>query len=299
MAETTVLVTGATGTVSTALLAELKGKPGIHIRALVHNAGKAAALVEEGYEVVVGDLEEPDSLDEAFEGVDILFLLTPASALEPSMGSNAVNAARKAKVKHIVRNSAIKAAHDAPNRNGRMHALVEDAVMASGIPWTILRPHYYMQNLLSSARSVASDGMLYMNMGEAPVGMIDGRDVGTLAARVIEEPGPHAGKVYNPTGPKPITMKEAAEILGRVLGKPVQYVALPQEAAREAMLGFGLSPWFVGNVVDYGRVYSEGWGDFATRDFNSITGREARSFQQFATDFAPAFGGSKVAAAHA
>jgi uncharacterized protein YbjT (DUF2867 family) len=99
MAETMVLVTGATGTVSTALLAELKSKPGIHLRALVHDAGKAAGLVEEGYEVVVGDLEEPDTLDQAFEGVDILFLLTPASALEPSMGSNAVNAARKAKVK--------------------------------------------------------------------------------------------------------------------------------------------------------------------------------------------------------
>ncbi len=299
MTEVTVLVTGATGTVSTAVLAELKGKPGIHLRALVHDAKKAAAVVEEGYDVAVGDLEEPDSLDEAFERIDILFLLTPASALEPSMGSNAVNAARNAKVKHIVRNSAIKAAHDAPNRNGRLHALVEETVKASGIPWTILRPHYYMQNLLSSARSVASDGMLYMNMGEAPVGMIDGRDVGTLAARVIEYPGPHAGKIYNPTGPKPITMKEAAETIGRVLGRPVRYVALPEEAAREAMLGFGLSRWFVGNVVDYGRVYSQGWGDFATSDFKDLTGREARSFQQFANDFAPAFGGSKVAAAHA
>ena len=299
MTEATVLVTGATGTVSTALLAELKGKPGIRLRALVHDAGKAAGLVEEGYEVAVGDLEEPDSLDEAFEEVDILFLLTPASPLEPSMGSNAVNAARKAKVKHIVRNSAIKAAHDAPNRNGRMHALVEEAVKASGIPWTILRPHYYMQNLLSSARSVAADGMLYMNMGEAPVGMIDGRDVGVLAANVIQDPAAHAGKIYNPTGPRQVTMKEAAETLGRVLGRPVQYVALPQEAAREAMLGFGLSRWFVGNVVDYGRVYSEGWGDFATTDFKTLTGHEARSFQQFATDFAPAFGGSKVPAAHA
>src|SRR5436190_7286716 len=188
MPEATVPVTGATGTVSTALLAELKGKPGIHLRALVHDAAKAAALVEEGYEVAVSDLEEPDTLDEAFEGVDVLWLLTPASALEPSLGSNAVDAARKAKVKHIVRNSAIKAAHDAPNRNGRLHAQVEDAVKAAGIPWTILRPHYYMQNLLSSAGSVASGGMLYMNMGEAPVGMIDARDVGVLAASVIQDP---------------------------------------------------------------------------------------------------------------
>jgi uncharacterized protein YbjT (DUF2867 family) len=298
MPEATVLVTGATGTVSTALLAELKGKPGIHPRALVHNADKAAALVEEGYEVAVGDLEEPETLDAAFEGVDVLWLLTPASALEPSMGSNAVTAARKARVKHIVRNSAIKAAHDAPNRNGRLHAQVEDAVKASGIPWTILRPHYYMQNLLSSAGSVASDGMLYMNMGEAPVGMIDARDVGVLAARVIEDPSSHAGKIYNPTGPESSTMQDAAEVLGHVLGKPVQYVALPQDAARDAMLGFGLSRWFVGNVVDYGRVYSQGWGDFVTSDFAAVTGQRARSFKQFATDFAAVFGGSHLAAAH-
>jgi uncharacterized protein YbjT (DUF2867 family) len=298
MPEAIVLVTGATGTVSTALLAELKGKPGIHPRALVHNAGKAAALVEEGYEVAVGDLEEPETLDEAFDGVDVLWLLTPASALEPSMGSNAVNAAREAKVKHIVRNSAIKAAHDAPNRNGRLHAQVEDAVKASGIAWTILRPHYYMQNLLSSAGSVASDGMLYMNMGEAAVGMIDARDVGVLAARVIQDPSSHAGKIYNPTGPQSTTMRVAAETLAHVLGKPVQYVALPQDAARGAMLDFGLLPCFVGNVCDYGRVYSQGWGDFVTSDFTDVTGQQARSFMQFATDFAAVFGGSRMTAAH-
>src|ERR1700704_4304248 len=172
---------------------------------------KADALKKDGYEVVVGDLEEPDTLAEAFDGVDILWLLTPASALEPSMGSNAVTAARKAKVGHIVRNSAIKAGHDAPNRNGRLHALVEESVKASGIPWTILRPHYYMQNILSSANSVASDGMLYMNLGQGRVGTIDCRDVGEFGAKVIENATSHAGKFYDPTGPKSIDMLSAAE----------------------------------------------------------------------------------------
>ncbi len=296
MGATTVLVTGATGTVSTALLGALKGTPSLRVRALIRDPAKAEGLKKDGVEVAHGDLEEPDTLAEAFDGVDILWLLTPASALEPSMGSNAVLAAKQAKVKHIVRNSAIKAGHDAPNRNGRLHALVEEAVKASGIPWTILRPHYYMQNLLSSAGSVASDGMLYMNMGQGRVGMIDGRDVGVFAARVIEDPAGHAGKTYTPTGPQATTMAEAAETLSSVLGKRVNYVALPPEAAQQAMLGFGLSRWFVGNVVDYGRVYSEGWGDFVTSDFKDVTGKEARSFNQFATDFAPAFGGSSVAA---
>jgi uncharacterized protein YbjT (DUF2867 family) len=295
----TVLVTGATGTVSTAVLRALKGRPGLRLRALVRDPAKGPGLQKEGVEVVAGDLEEPDSLPEAFEGVDILWLLTPASALEPSMGSNAVFAAKRAKVKHIVRNSAIKAGHDAPNRNGRLHALVEEAVKASGIPWTILRPHYYMHNLLSSAASVASDGMLYMNMGEAPVGMIDARDVGVFAAKVIEHPERHAGKVYTPTGPESIDMASAAAALSRVVGTRVNYVALPPDAAQQAMLGFGLSRWFVGNVVDYGRVYADGWGDFVTSDFKDVTGHEPRSFAQFAADYAPAFGGSAVPAARA
>ena len=298
MGDKTVLVTGATGTVSTALLGALQGTPGLKLRALVRDpAGtKAQALQKDGVEIVAGDLEEPDTLAEAFDGVDILWLLTPASALEPSMGSNAVTSARRAKVGHIVRNSAIKAGHDAPNRNGRLHALVEESVKASGIPWTILRPHYYMQNLLSSAASVASDGMLYMNMGQGRVGMIDGRDVGVFAAKVIQNVERHAGKTYTPTGPELTTMAEAAETLSSVLGKRVNYVALPPEAAQQAMLGFGLSRWFVGNVVDYGRVYAEGWGDFTTSDFKEVTGHEARSFKQFATDFAPTFGGSPVPA---
>src|SRR5712664_3295222 len=236
----TVLVTGATGMVSTSVLGELKGKPGLRVRALVHDPAKGQALRKDGVEVEAGDLEEPDTLAAAFDGVDILWLLTPASALEPSMGSNAIRVAKQARVKHVVRNSAIKAGHDAPNRNGRLHALVEEAVKASGIPWTILRPHYYMQNLLSSAGSVASDGMLYMNMGQGRVGMIDGRDVGVFAAKVIEDPARHAGKTYAPTGPKATTMAEAAETLSSVLGKRVNYVALPPEAAQQAMLGFGL-----------------------------------------------------------
>jgi uncharacterized protein YbjT (DUF2867 family) len=292
----TVLVTGSSGMVSTALLGALKDSSAVRVRALVRNPEKAEAVRAMCAEVAIGDLEEPDTLGEAFDGVDTLWLLTPASALEPSMGSNAIQAAKRANVKHIVRNSAIKAGHDAPNRNGRLHALVEEALKASGIPWTILRPHYYMQNLLSSASSVASDGVLYMNMGEAPVGMIDGRDVGVLAARIIENPGPHAGKTYTPTGPEVTTMAKAAETLGQVLGRPVHYVALPPDAAQQAMLGFGLPRWFVGNVVDYGRAYSEGWGDFVTNDFKDVTGHEARPFKQFATDFAPAFGGALASA---
>ncbi len=295
---TTVLVTGATGTVSTALLEALNGSPGLQVRALVRNPAKAAS-VRQTAEVVAGDLEEPDTLAEAFEGVDVLWLLAPASALAPSINSNAIAAARRAGVRHIVRMSAIKAAHDAPTRNGRLHALSDEELKASGIAWTILRPHYFMQNFLSSAASVGSDGMLYMNLGEGRVGTIDARDVGEMAARIVERPDRHAGKTYNPTGPESITAATAAEALSRNLGKPVTYVALPQEAARGAMIAFGLPQWFVGMLVEYGQAYSDGWGDYINSDFEDVTGRPARSIAQFAADFAPAFGGRQAPAAAA
>src|SRR5437879_12686667 len=124
MGEKAVLVTGATGTVSTALLGALKDKPGLRLRALVRDpaGAKAQALQKDGVEVVAGDLEEPDTLAEAFAGVDILWLLTPASALEAPMGSNAVTTVRRDKAGHIVQNSAIEPRHAAPHRQGRRPA---------------------------------------------------------------------------------------------------------------------------------------------------------------------------------
>lgn len=298
MAEKTVLVTGAGGTVSTALMEAFAGRPELQIRALLHSETKAETLQKLAHDVVVADLEEPDTLDRAFTGVNVLWLLTPSSPLAPSMTSNAIRAARRAGVGHVVRMSALKAGHDAPTRNGRLHSLSDEELKASGIAWTILRPHYFMQNLLGSAASIASQGSLFLNMGDAPVGMIDARDIGALAAKIIENPAPHSGRTYTLTGPQKLTLAQAAETLGQVLAKAVNYMAIPSDTARDTMLGFGMPRWLVGALVEYGEAYSQGWGDFVTTDFQTITGREPRAFAKFAADFAPAFGGSPTSAAH-
>src|SRR5207245_1616411 len=96
----------------------------------------------------------------------------------------------------------------------------------------------------------------------------------------------------------PPSMRRSSTSCGTRRSTPPMTPLPAPDAAQQAMRGFGRSRWFVGNVVDYGRVYSEGWGDFVTNDFKDVTGHEARSFQQFATDFAAAFGGAKVPAAH-
>ncbi len=282
----TILLTGATGTVSSSLLEALKaaGSP-VHLRALARSEASATKLRTSGIDVVLGDLEEPESLPRAFEGADDLWLLHPPGPRAPENSMNAVWAARRSGVKRIVRMSAIGAAHDAPTRNGRLHALSDAELQASGLRWTILRPHFFMQNLLGLAPVVASQGVLPFPLGDGKLGLVDVRDIADVAAAVLlDETSRHDGKIYTPTGPESISMKAVAEALAGHLGRSVQYVPLSEEAAREGFLGAGFSPWLAGMTVEYGVAYASGWGDFTTTHVKDVAGHEARSFATFARE---------------
>ena len=285
----TVLITGATGSVSSALLGALRNTK-LNVRALVRDEAKGAKLRASGITTVVGDLDDSSTLPHAFEGVDDLWLLTAVGPRAPENSMNAVWAARKAGVKRVVRLSAIGAAHDAPTRNGRLHALSDNELQNSGLRWTILRPHFFAQNLLGSASTIAGHGAFYLNMGERPLGMIDARDVGDVAAQILSDDSTrHDGKIYTPTGPQTLTFADAAKEIGRVIAKPVNYVPVSDEAAREAILQMGMSPWLTGVYIEYGQAYGSGWGDFTTTHVFDVLGREPRSFATFAQDHAAAF----------
>ena len=159
----TILLTGANGKSSTATIAALKGS-GQKVIGLVRDAAKGKDL---GIELRVADLERPRTLEGVFDGVDAAWLVAPPSPLAPYHASNALWAAKQAGVKHVVRMSAVGAAHDAPTVNSRLHALSDAEVAASGIPFTILKPHFFLQNLLFSAGTIAQEGAMYWAFGEA------------------------------------------------------------------------------------------------------------------------------------
>lgn len=287
----TLLVTGATGQVSSALLQALQGSRDLKLRALMRDPKKGEALSRQGVELATGDLDDPDSLSAAFEGVTDLWLLTAVGPRAPENSMNAVWAAKRAGVERVVRLSAIGAAHDAPTRNGRLHAISDAELIASGLKWTILRPHFFTQNLLNNADSIAAQSAFYWDMGEGKLGMVDVRDIGEVAARLLTSPpAQHHGQIYTPTGPAAISMADAAEQLSRALGKTVSYVAVPHEAARQAMLAQGLPAWLTGMLVEYSTAYSENWGNFITPHVPELLGRPARSVLDFARDHAAAFG---------
>src|SRR5260221_14186362 len=108
----TILIIGATGNVSSGIIAKLNGS-GHHLRALVRNPEKAAALEQQGVDVHGGDLEKPWTLGPAFAGADTVWILTPPGPRAPEQSSNALWAARQGGAKHVVRMSAIGAAHSA------------------------------------------------------------------------------------------------------------------------------------------------------------------------------------------
>ena len=284
-----ILVTGATGNVSSGLILNLTAM-GANVRALVRDESKAQGLRDQGVEVVIGDLDKPETLDAAFSGVDKVFLVTAPNPNQVTQARNAIAAAKRAGNPHIVRLSAgaLKEMPGALPRVSGQHAEIDAELKASGLPYTILKPHNFMQNTLMAAQTVASDGALYMPMKEGKLGMIDVRDIVDVAAKVLTEDG-HEGKTYALTGPASISYHDIAAALSKALGKEVKYVDVPLEAGREGMLGMGLPGWFADAMTEYNEAFSEGFGDFTTTGVEEITGHPARSYEAFAGDFSQAF----------
>ena len=155
-----ILVIGATGNVGSGLIPELIAK-GADVRALVRDESKAQGLRDQGVEVVIGDLDKPETLDAAFSGVDKVFLVTAPNPNQVTQASNAIAAAKRAGSPYVVRLSAgaIDTTLDAPARVTRQHAEIDAELKASGLAYTILQPHFFMQNTMMAAGTVASDGV--------------------------------------------------------------------------------------------------------------------------------------------
>ncbi|WP_215845022.1 SDR family oxidoreductase [Candidatus Pantoea bituminis] len=253
----TVLITGATGTVSRQVIHYLKGK-GHRLIALVRNPEYVEPLEAEGLEVRLGDLEKSWTLDAAFEGIDTLWLVNPPTARAPEQSSNAVWAARKAGVKRIVRLSVICAEYNAPIQGQRLHALSDAELMASGMEWTILRPHFFMQNLLGMAAPAIAAGKSMDNfLDNGRIGLIDVRDIGELAAQALVS-NEHAGQIYTLTGPETLSLEDVAQKISHATGRLVTTRSVTP--TREYFQGLGAGEWLANLNADFMSTYVTNWG---------------------------------------
>jgi uncharacterized protein YbjT (DUF2867 family) len=272
-------VTGATGNIGSLVIPELV-KRGVSVRAYIRDAAKASPLSAQGVTLFEGDFSDQQTLNRAAESVDAVLAITPANPKAAEQGEAILKAARNAGTPYYVRISAIGAAPDAPTANGQLHYESDQALIASGLPFTILRPHFYMQNLFASVETIGAEGNLYWGMGNGKLGMIDIRDIADCCVSLLLHGG-HEGKIYTPTGPASISFYEIASIITKSLDKPVQYIPVSPEAVGAALQEAGWDEWNIQLMMDYARAYAAGWGDFVNDDVEIITGHPPCSFAQF------------------
>lgn len=290
-----IVVTGATGKVGSEV-ARLLTARGVRVRALARDPEKAKALKGPGLEVAIGDLTKPATLDPAFKGADHLFL---ASSPDPNVGElhgNAIEAAKRAGVKHVVRLSAFGASPQSPVRLLRVHGEVDEDLSRSGLSYTILRPQSFFQNFLFAARPIAAQGKFFGTVKDGAVGMIDHRDVAVAAAAVLTA-GTHSGRIYEMTGPEALTYKACAEKLSAAMGRPIEYVDVPTDAARAGMLANGMPEWTADGLLELHALNASGKSATLTDAFERITQKKPRTFDVFVKDYAHAFGGQQAAIA--
>lgn len=280
-----VLVTGATGTVGRKLVGELH-RMGAQVRALSRDP--RSARLPEGVQVVGGDLGRPDSLAPAVIGVDRVFMLCTGPA-RVAQEANLVAAAQRAGVARIVKLSALTvedtSQHDAITR---WHAAGELAVAESGLGWTFLRPGAFMSNALAWIPMVKHQGKVFAPFINVRTAAIDPLDVALAAARVLTEDG-HEERAYALTGPELLGPTEQVERLGQVLGRSLELVEVPPQAARQRMLEAGMDAELADAVLATQANAGHGPGGIVTPTVAELTGRPARTFSDWAHEHAPLF----------
>jgi uncharacterized protein YbjT (DUF2867 family) len=282
----TILITGATGTIGRLLVGQLE-EAGVPFRVFVRRQEDAEHFRLRGVRAFVGDFAEPSTLRPALEGVDKLFLLSAATPRSPELQGNAVEEARRAGVSHLVKLSASCAGADCPAPIKRWHHATEAHIVRSGLTYTFLRPNGFMQNTLKWARTIRTKGEFYMPVGGARSSQIDARDIAAVAAAVLtSDPREHDGRVYEITGPQPISYYEVADILSRVCGKEVRYVEASYEFTRRSMIDSGMEDWLADAVIGTYRFISDGHQAHLTDVVETVAGRKPRTFERFATDYA-------------
>lgn len=278
-----ILVIGGRSKIGSALVRDLL-LDRARVSVLTRNAQEGRAMPE-GVETVAGDLADPASLARAMRGVGKVFLLSSPHADAVRWHSNAIRAAGEAGVRLLVRSSIIGADRDSPAEFVQAHVESDRELIASGVPYAIVRPNLFLQNIAESTiPSIDGGGRFYVNAGQARISMVDTADVAAVARVLLTQPG-HEGEALAVTGPAAVSYSDVAAALSRHLGRTLAYVDVPDDAVRQSLLGFGLSAWFVDALVglygDYRRSGPDGYASEVTDTVRRLTGRAPRSLTEY------------------
>src|SRR5262245_56862673 len=181
-----ICVTGAGGTLSSEVINQLESRAkGIRVAHFTSRKAESERL--RGLEAVVIDYNRPETLRAAFQGCDTVFLLGPNTLNQTELELNAIEAAKAAGGRHVVKQSVMGDGEEAYSL-ARIHRPVERALESSGLDWTFLRPNSFMQNTVTfMSPTIRSESTFYSATGDARISKLGVSDIGTVAVRVITE----------------------------------------------------------------------------------------------------------------
>jgi uncharacterized protein YbjT (DUF2867 family) len=278
-----ILVTGASGNIGAPLVQALKIQGADFA---VMRSKPVHSMQDESIQTRVGDFSDTASLIKAFAGIDTLFLLFPLVESKLQFAKNAAAAAVAAGVKHIVRSSGAGADAQSQFSLPRLQGQIDDALIATGIPTTFLRPSGFMQNYGAYQTQAIKAGTIYMADGAKSQSLIDSRDIAAVAAKVLSNPSAHAGRAYLLTGGEDFTGAQAAASISAAIDRPVQHVSVSTEVAVSTMTQWGMSPFIIDLMDSLNKIVSAGYASGVSGDVAEILGHEPRTFNAYVAEHA-------------
>jgi uncharacterized protein YbjT (DUF2867 family) len=281
-----IAVVGATGNTGRAVVKELTQLRHTPI-CVVRNPDKAREVLGEDAKTVVAELTDRPALEKAFKGVTSVFVVTGHNPNMVEQQNNVLDAALAAGVQYLVRVSGSRffILPDSPSVIGRGHYAIEERLRGSGIKWVILRPGFFLQNTFGQAASIKNDGKIALPFpADLPFAFIDVRDTGAVGARVLLDPAPHVGEVYEFTGERS-NFGELADVFSQVLGRKITYVPVTFEQAEQVMKGRGIPDWLITHQRTAGQIAAKcGLAGENTEPIRNIVGRGPLTTKQFVED---------------
>ena len=238
-------LTGATGAVGREVCAALLER-GVDVRVAARASSEVASLLPSVSDVVSFDFTDAAISPSLFDGTEALFFMTPLIEDQVEVSNRVLQAAIAGGIRHIVRLSSRSAGWDERSELRAWHREIDDAVRNSGATWTILRPCSFFQNFMTyQGDTIRNMSSIIVPQGDGLIPYIDAMDLGEAAAQCLLHPEKHGGQTYVLTGGRAFGPKGVAAEIGRVTGKPVTYISIEEDQAREIMQQKGTPPWLV------------------------------------------------------
>jgi uncharacterized protein YbjT (DUF2867 family) len=283
-----IVVTGSSGTTGRDLV-RLLSAAGAAVRAISRDVANAQPLPH--VTPFTADLRDPQQVEAALVGASSVFLLTGNEPGFTGLQTTVIDAAAQAGVAHLVKLSALGASDHSRSAIGRDHWEVEQALQRTALPWTILRPHCFMQNWLGDvAESVRTENTISAAIGDGRVPFIDTRDIAAVGAEALLHRERHIGKKYVLTGGEAVGYADLARVLTAVTGRPIVYRPISMEEARSRLERRGVDPAVIAASLALAAYQRDG-GPTArvSPTVQTLLGRPPRTIMDFTRDHAAAF----------